>query len=633
MLIFKHQFKGVFFLNIVFLLSLVVGCSSGKYEGGRLDFPISKIKHSNQSSPTVAPLPWELWELGKNLEGVEINSPYIRQGDRDLSNGLRLRALENYLNAQRSQLTLTKADRAAVVLRVASTYLAADKTAEALKVLSQYFQELGLTPAAVDPRFGVIFAFAYGRNFDFEQSLAWFSQVARTREVSGQYRSIAESGLRVLMRAIPDDRLLEMPQQWDQDMLIRSLIGEERSRRAAGGRVEPNINILAMGVAGAVNPSAISSAAVTVAVGVLLPLSGKYAALGQATHNGIELALEGQRNLGLEDQALPPVVRLEVRDSGMLTTQAIEQTRSLISSAGAKVILGPLLAEHALAVRQLAIENHTPMLTLSKNKNFVASTETLRLGATAESQINSLLEACESILSIKRLAIVYPIATGGDEFSEIFRQGLANRGMQLVYEAAYQPGSSEDLIKAAKEIESTGAQAVFFPDTLLQATRFFGALRADFRKKIRPLGVGNWDNQGQLTNSSTVMDGAIFVSPFFAQSQRTVVKKFIESYQAKFSKAPDFLAAQGFDALTLIQEIVRKQQLQQSSWASAARMIDVYDGLTGRISLRDDGEFERLFSVVELRSGTLRELQEVAAPSFAAYGADVQQVNKDALMR
>jgi ABC-type branched-subunit amino acid transport system substrate-binding protein len=161
-------------------------------------------------------------------------------------------------------------------------------------------------------------------------------------------------------------------------------------------------------------------------------------------------------------------------------------------------------------------------------------------------------------------------------------------------------------VQLAKSIEEAGAEAVFFPDSLTLAARFFGAFSNVHRDNIRPLGVGNWDSP-QLAQSSTVMRGAIFVSPFFAASARPAVQQFVQNYRARYNQSPDFLAAQAFDALTLVQEIIRRQQIDQMSWAAAAQQIEVYEGLTGRIALRADGEFERLFSVVELQRGQLRE--------------------------
>ncbi|MBX7144463.1 MAG: penicillin-binding protein activator [Oligoflexia bacterium] len=605
------------------LLAVLIGCSSSKrYEPRRLNLPSVEAPSAGSTSQAqpVQVLPWELWPRGQDLMGAELHSGLVKEGDDAVEQGLRQKALEYYYRAQSGPLA--PSEQEALVLRIASSELAVDQPVKSLNTLSAYFRSTNKTVDEVSPLFALVFGYAYCRNRDAEQSIAWFSRAAAGVSGIVSVRSSAERGMRVLLRSVSEENLDNFTSLWSADVSVRSLIGEERARRAAGGQVTDGRDIDIWGEPSSMVMNAAPPVSTSVVVGVLLPLSGKYSALGQATKNGMEMALEGQRAAlsASAGSSAPPLIRASFRDTGIEVHRASDAARELVSSEGAKLLVGPLIAEHALAVQSVSRQTAVPMLSLSKNSNFPTGDGSYRLGATVESQVYSLLEASQNIAGLKRFALIFPDDSGGIEFADAFRQQLHARNIELVYEGRYPRNSTDTFLTMAQAVEAAGADGVIFPDSLTTAARFFGNFSASFRQSVHPLGVANWDNAAQLANSSTVLDGAIFVSPFFVQSARPQVAQFVAAYRAKYNQTPDFLAAQGFDALTLVQEITRRQQIDQVSWTVAAGQFDAYEGLTGRISLRDDGEFERQFRVIQLKGGMLQELQPQEQNSFIYRG-------------
>lgn len=609
-----------FLFSSLFIL-LLAACAAGRYESPRgVSATSTNVSGVKPSAPLPKPLPWEVWPRGQDLQGERLRSPLILQGDDLLDQNVRGRALESYYRAQSAPLS--PSEQAALVLRIASTELALDQASKSLNTLSAYFRTAGKSVDDVEPQFGIVFGYAYGRSGDVEQTLAWFGRVLREQGSSSLLKPAAERGIRLMLRTVANERLDALTELWSTEGGIRALIGEERARRAAGGTPESAAMDIwaddsALGMT--VSPP---EAHASVVVGALLPLSGKVASLGRSTQQGMELALEGQKTLA---QDVPPLVRLAVRDSGTEVAQVSAETRALVASDGARVLVGPLIAEQANIASQVARQVGTPLLALSKNSNLSVGNGIFRLGATVQSQVYSLVETCEITLGLRRFALVTPADASGFEFAENFKNELRQRGLSVVFEGSYPRGSSESFVELAKGIEEARAEAVFFPDSLTLAARFFGAFAPRFRDTVRPLGVGNWDSP-QLAQSSTVMRGAVFVSPFFSASQRPSVASFVQNYRARYNQVPDFLAAQGFDAMTLVQEIVRRQQIDQVSWNTAAQQIEVYEGLTGKIALRADGEFDRLFTVVELQNGAPRELVRVAVPNYVATGNEAATI-------
>lgn len=602
------------FVTLVLTVALFnLGCSTQlqerSYEGGRLAFPGPEGK-TVKSATVVRFMPWEIWPLGSDLQGQVFKSGLILQGDKELRAGRRPQALDAYVQAQNAPLA--PSEHESLVMRIASTELALDQPNKSLSTLSNYFRTSGKVVDDVDARFSLIFAYAYGRKGDLDQSVAWFARVARVAANDGGLRSAAEQGLASLLRSLPDERLNQLTEQWAADTFVRVVVAEERARRVGGGSVEDGSQsgIWASSGFGTVVPA--SGSATT--IGVLLPLSGSFANLGKSVRNGIDLALAGRMQTGSPD------LRVAYRDSDASSDRAVESARELLTAEGASLILGPLLSEHAFAVGEFARHSRVPLLALAKNSNFTTGENVFRLGATVDSQVRSLIEVADERLHLKRYAMVYPEDAGGQELAEAFRNELNLRGLQIVYQSAYPKGNSDIFVSIAEGLEKSNAEAVFFPDSITTAARFFGSLSPSFRERARPLGVAMWDNPLQLANSSTVLEGAVFVSPFFSASSRPAIAQFNQSYQTAYGQAPDFLAAQGFDALTILAEATRRQRSEGIQLPMAIQQVDTYEGLTGRITVRSDGELQRQFSVVQMSNGKIQEVLEPGTPAFVIRG-------------
>lgn len=604
----KHNFNSLLLrLLLLSLVAVVSACSSRDrgYEGGRLGFPDSG-SGGKSAAAVVRFMPWEIWPLGTDLRGSPLRNPFMRQGDTSLRSGQRAKALESYSSARATPLA--PSENEALVIRLASTELALDQPNKALTTLSNYFRTTGQAVDDVDARFSILFGYAYGRRADVDQSLAWFSRAARLTGRDPGLRDVAEQGARSLLRTIPEVRLAALTEQWNSDVFVRPLVGEERSRRSGGGGID-STGIFGTGD-GAILAAAQTSGGPTT-VGVLLPLTGQFANLGRSVKNGIDLALQGVTPPGGEAP-----LRVVYRDAGGGVDEAVEQARQLVSTDGATVLLGPLLSEHAFAVGDLARRSQVPLVSLAKNANFTTGEGIFRLGATSESQVRSLLETCQNRLFLKTYALVYPDDAIGRELADVFRVEMGSRGLALVYESSYPRGNDEVFVSIAQSLEAARPEAIFVPDTVNNASRFFSALAPAAREQIRPLGAASWDSPVLLANSSAVMQGAVFVSPYFFGSPRPAISLFNEAYKAAYGQNADFLAAQGFDALTVIADAVRRQRAEGASFTSAMRQLDTYDGLTGRITVRPDGELERMFSVLELFGGKIREIPEPQVPTF-----------------
>ncbi len=599
---------------------MLSACSVEQYENGRLGFPEAARPVSSKSRDVVRFMPWEVWPLGSDLTGAALKSPLLKQGDNALRAGQRGAALDQYYQAQHGPLA--PAENEAMVMRIASTELALDQPNKALLTLSNYFRSSGKVVDDVSAIYSLVFAYSYARKGDMAQALAWFSRATRVAGTSEPgMRDTAEQGIRSALKTLSEAMLDGVSQQWANDTIIRSLAGEERARRFSGGSIESNA---AFGPWTTSVSAAAVSAGGTTTIGVLLPLTGQFGNLGKSVKNGMDLALSG-----LQAESSQAPMKVSYRDASASPDEAVAQARGLVAEDGATVLVGPLLSEHAVAVGEFSRQSRVPLLALAKNSNFPTGESVFRLGATVESQIRSLMDACQNKLRLQRYALIYPDDNSGRELADAFRREIGVRSLSLMYETQYPRGNSDAFVSIAPALEATSVDAVFLADSVTMASRFFGTLSPAFRERITPIGAALWDAPTQLANSSAALEGAVFVSPFLAGSPRPAIVQFSQAYQSSYGAAPDFLAAQGFDALSLVAAAVRRQQSEGVSLPLAMQQVDLYDGLTGRITVRPDGEFDRQFSVAQLLHGTIQELPEPQTPSFVLHGNGEPEVRNN----
>ena len=225
--------------------------------------------------------------------------------------------------------------------------------------------------------------------------------------------------------------------RWGGEPYLSKFFGIERQRRSQ--RVGAPEVVRPAGVPFWKNSSFVPGTAIvdqgivgqggTFVLGAVLPLSGQYATLGNNTKNGMELAVE------VEGNGIP--VSLSVKDDGGDTARAMAEAQSLTTAERSMIVLGPLLRDPALAVANSFRGSAVPLLTFSKSANFYPGDNLFRLGATTQSQVGSLLNIVADQLGLRRYALVFPQTAAGEEFAAEFRQQVAARGLDLVFDGSY----------------------------------------------------------------------------------------------------------------------------------------------------------------------------------------------------
>jgi branched-chain amino acid transport system substrate-binding protein len=325
-----------------------------------------------------------------------------------------------------------------------------------------------------------------------------------------------------------------------------------------------------------------------VKVGLLLPLSGAQAELGQAMSNAAQMAIF---DVGATNVTMIP------RDTATGAAKAAEDA----IAQGAQIILGPLFAQDVKAVSPIARRANVPVIAFSTDWT-ATDQNTYIMGFLPFGQVSRVVDFAAKRGAKKFAGIIpetpYGMAVNGTLKNELQRQNLDSqktyifaRDPQLVaavqaISKLQQPGSTETL------------DAIVVPVGGQQINQVSALMRQNDvgMRQIRLLGTGLWDDSPQ---AASLLPGGWYAAPD-PNLRATFNQKYLETY----GKNPPRLTTLAYDASALAAALAIKGLKENGVPAfDRANLINPngFAGLDGIFRFRPDNLAERGLAILELR--------------------------------
>jgi len=374
----------------------------------------------------------------------------------------------------------------------------------------------------------------------------------------------------------------------------------------------------------------------TVRVGLLLPLSGRNAAIGKALLNAAQLAMFDFADRRLE---LLPI------DTRGTPTGAQAAAQTAIGD-GAQVILGPLLAGSVQAAAPAARAAHVPVIAFSSDRR-VGGGGVYTMGFLPEDQVRRVVSYAIQ-QGITRFGALAPDNAYGATVFETLRDVTRSLGAQVVEARFYDPAADDftdvvrvladydnrrqALLEQRAELEKlddeVSRQALKRLETLqtIGDLPFEALLIADGGKrlqsvaallpfydidpaKVRMLGTGQWDVPG--LGSEPALAGGWYAAPDPAKR-----RGFEQLYRDAYGDTPPRLATLAYDATALAAVLARQQDGPDFSEATLTS-VSGFEGRDGIFRFLSSGVTERGLAVMQLRQRDARVIQS-APTTFQA---------------
>lgn len=336
-----------------------------------------------------------------------------------------------------------------------------------------------------------------------------------------------------------------------------------------------------------------------VKVGLLLPLTGRSAALGKSLQDAGVMAMF-DKYATLSGPAASLRLELIPQDTKGTNTGAKKAAADAIKE-GAELIIGPLYSQEVEAIKPLGATGKIAIISFSNNPE-VAGDGTFIMGFNPAEQTRRVMRFAFTTGGVKRLAILAPNDAYGRQVTKAAEEEAKLFGVELNPVIHYTSGSSavkEDVKKLAME-GSAGARlnfdALFLPEGGAQLEPILTELKAAniSPRNVQFIGTGLWDDTDIIKQHD--LNGAWIASgpPYLYESFE---KHFVGSYGYK----PPRIASLSYDAVALAATLVTTQGgLNRDSMADPSGYSGPANGI---FRFLPNGTVERGLAVVRIENG------------------------------
>lgn len=404
-------------------------------------------------------------------------------------------------------------------------------------------------------------------------------------------------------------------------------------------------------------------------VGVVVPMSGKYKALGDAVMRGINLALKGSD------------IEVVVKDSQGDVNLAGKMVEELAFDEGAIAIVGPLLSDDSRRAALVAEELQIPIVTLTRAEGITQiGPNVFRNMVTNVQQAEALADYAMGTLGYKTFAVLYPNIPFGVELSNEFWTAVEKRGGSIKGAETYAHDATTftpearslvgrlymkdraEYVEAVREVRELGLddfkrrkamekvekelepvidfEALLLPDSWQRVSLVAPALavedivtnacdkkdlekiqKATGKTKLKTvtlLGPSTWSSPknpqtqelGLIERGGKFVMCSVYVDGFYENSKRPATKTFVDSFHDAYKEySPTLLDAIGFDTAQILKNVIEKGSPKtRAELRDRLAAVKGHEGATGTTRFDDAREAQKPLFLLSIEPKGIKEL-------------------------
>lgn len=344
-------------------------------------------------------------------------------------------------------------------------------------------------------------------------------------------------------------------------------------------------------------------------IGGIGPTTGGAAVYGTAVMNGAQIAIDEINAAGGINGMK---IEMNFQDDEADAEKAVNAYNTL-KDWDMQVLMGTVTSGACMAVAEYAAQDNMFQLTPSGSAvECIAYDNAFRVCFSDPNQGIASAQYIGQNGIASKVAVIY-------DSSDIYSSGIYEKfaaeapaqGIEIVAAEAFTADNKTDFTVQLQKAKDSGAQLVFLPiyyteaslilaqaDEMGFAPMFFGCDGLD-----GVLAVENFD--------TSLAEDVMLLTPFAADADDEMTKKFVATYNEKYGETPNQFAADAYDAVYIIKAAAEKAGLTTGMSASdicealkpAMTEITV-DGLTGEgMTWSADGEPSKAPKAVKIKDG------------------------------
>ncbi|MGB8933212.1 MAG: ABC transporter substrate-binding protein [Anaeromyxobacteraceae bacterium] len=324
-----------------------------------------------------------------------------------------------------------------------------------------------------------------------------------------------------------------------------------------------------------------------VKVGFINTITGAEAPIGETMTNGLDLALEDLKKQGVDVQVLR-------QDDTGKPDKAISAIEQLATGDEVSVIVGPYSSKCANAVAKQAEQYGVAQVIPAASKEEITRQGykwVFRTNAPSHVYAQSLIDAALSFGKPQSIAFIYESTDFGSTLSKVGKEYAAKKGLTIVADEAYQPGSP-DYRSTLTKVKEKKPDLVFLVSYVADAINLMRQSRELGLKPQAFLGGGAGFDTSQFEGEKEISTNVFSVTQWTPDSGPGAAA-FAARYQAKFGKRPTYHAACTYTSMMVVGAAVKaaggdrakiRDALAAGSWSTIMGTVkfETFEGFTNQ---------------------------------------------------
>jgi len=351
-------------------------------------------------------------------------------------------------------------------------------------------------------------------------------------------------------------------------------------------------------------------------IGVILPLTGDLENYGQSLKKGMELAAEEVNSRGGVQIKKPEGIKkviLDLKDSQGKEDVGVSIIKDFIFKEKIKVVIGAGASSVTLAIAPIAEENNTILLSPASSSPEITDAGTFIFRNYPSDLVEGEKMASIAVknLDSKKIVVFSINNKYGQGIKGVFIKKFRSLGGETLRVFNFTRGTT-DFKAMVEEAKSLEPDTVYLVGYELEVTQLLKEIKTQEFECVK-LGTSAF-NEAALKQSGDAAEMLIFPRyEIDLQSEREVVRNFIQKYKLKYSEEPGDYAAYGYDALMMLAKAMEHRGDDPDTMQVELLNLREFNGVTGIVDINRQGDVTIYPKIYVVEEGVLILAEEYFA--------------------
>lgn len=370
-------------------------------------------------------------------------------------------------------------------------------------------------------------------------------------------------------------------------------------------------------------------------IGVVLPLTGKSAAVGQKVLRGLQLGLGTHQGFSK--------FRLAIVDSEGRSDLARVGVERLVKEDNVIAIVGGVLSKTVGTELAVASEYNVPFIYLSQKQGLNdIHPFSVRNTLTAEMQVRHLVRTAMTELDMSEFAVLYPNDPYGVEYANLFWDEVLAQGGQIVAAQTYDPKETDfrpvvqrlvgtyyiearkdEYYQKLKEFKQTlkgknarenintddllkpiqNFDAIFIPDQARVISQINAFLNYSRVKDTKILSTNILNTPGSAKRLASLNYPIYFADSFISEGPSQSSSDFVREYVSYFNEYPAQFEIAAYDSGLILRQLVLQGIDSRQELGRQLLKLKKFDGSFGPLSTTSSKDLFRPLMTLTVQKG------------------------------